>query len=280
MITQFTTTAAEMIATLNVDPAGHDPALPLRDTALLPADLPPDHEYRYTGRRVHEMLGANWMCRSEHTPPTQPGELLKLRERQYPDGTLERDAVRRHWQGHTDLPTGTPTYRKDALFSVKVQHLELRRLASLTNRELTCLGLRTLGDTFTFRNDTVSFPSPQATAAAHWGGRVTKRFPFVTDNPHMWLIRWDEPVAHLQDEERADAFTAGIANLDRLDHLLEHAERELRVLKNERDLQNERLARQMQLLNAERGDELLFVHGASQHRLGRYGASKLKNRPL
>lgn len=277
MITQLNATAAEMIATLNLDPAGHDPRLPLRDSALIPALLNPHREYRYQGRVIYEMFGTQWMTRASAGPVTEPGALLKLRERRYPDGTLERDVVRRHWLGETQVPAGRPTYHKATAYSVQVRRIELHRLASLTEEDCTHLGLRRTRSGFTFRNDDLSFDTPHAAAVDHWGNRCTPRFPFVTDNPYVWLIGWDEAVPHLSAAERERAFTEGAENLQRLDASIEAAARDLQVLKNERHLQSERLAQQMQISDLD--ERVITLHADSRYRLSRHGASKIKDRP-
>jgi len=247
VIRQLTFTASEMLRALNAVPEQHDPAVNTKRAHLIPARLNLDETYFFSGVHVHQQLGSSqWSSRTHHAPPTRNGSFLALREPLLPNG--QPAAERLSGPGLAPAAPLGKTHLNSlaqARYSVLVSSVQLRRLHDLSADTIGTLGVRQDAGQWTFSHTGPSSPSPQDALIEWWDSTV--RAELSSENPYVWVIGWEEVVAHLGSAEKLRTIEQLLKCIQPLDVQIAALSKELAVLQRQRQVHAVRAALLMRL---------------------------------
>jgi len=206
MRTQLILTAAETVALENALPELHHPLLPMKTAHLFLAGLSPDQNVTLSGRRVMIVYGTGeWLSYSGVTLPFERRQVLRVVE---PVEALTRTplarALRDTWiRSETAARVPVSKVRRSrpehTRLSVYLGDCQLKRVQALSETEIVSLGLRRVGEGFTFRETDTCFASAQLALADHWD-TLNPLMPWH-ENPWAWLVQLDPPTAHVGEAE-------------------------------------------------------------------------------
>jgi len=263
MRTQLILTAAETVALENALPELHHPLLPLKTAHLFLAGLSPDQNVTLSGKRVMIVYGTGeWVSFSGVNLPFERRQVLRVVE---PVEALTRTplarALRDTWiRSETAPRVPRSKIRRSRLehtrLSVHLGGTQLKRVQALSEEEIASLGLRRVGEGFTFRETDTGFPSAQLALADHWD-TLNPLMPWH-ENPWCWLVQLDPPTAHVGETETLQQAEDLTRQLREEDAVIEGLQGELRARYAVRSGLERQLVR---LLQTRSSEETMTVDG-------------------